>query len=98
VSRYIVGPRAARDLDDQAIYLATEASPDVGRRFLESARRTFAPIRDAARNGLAVTGAVAEVCGRESISRQRVERMLRSPAGRAQVAESPCLRSQGKLG
>ena len=39
---YVVRPRAERDLDDYADYLAIEASVDVARRFLSAARDTFA--------------------------------------------------------
>ena len=39
--RYVVRPKADQDLDDQAFYCATEASPEVGHRFLDSAHETF---------------------------------------------------------
>jgi toxin ParE1/3/4 len=39
---YLVRPKADQDLDDEAFYLASEASPDVGHRFLYSAHETFA--------------------------------------------------------
>ena len=39
--RYVIRPKADRDLDDQAYYLATEASPAVGHRFLLAAHETF---------------------------------------------------------
>jgi toxin ParE1/3/4 len=38
---YVIRPKADRDLDDQAYYLATEASPEVGHRFLLAAHETF---------------------------------------------------------
>ena len=41
-SRYVVRPRADRDLDDQAYYYATVASPELGHRFLVAAHDTFA--------------------------------------------------------
>ena len=41
-ARYVVRPKADRDLDDQAYYLATEASSEVGHRFLVAAHETFA--------------------------------------------------------
>lgn len=41
-SRYVIRPKADRDLDDQAYYYATEASPEVGHRFLLAAHDTFA--------------------------------------------------------
>ena len=41
-SRYVIRPRADRDLDDQAYYYATEGSPEVGHRFLVAAHDTFA--------------------------------------------------------
>ena len=41
-SRYIVRPKADKDLDDQAYYYAHAASPEVGHRFLVSAHDTFA--------------------------------------------------------
>jgi toxin ParE1/3/4 len=37
-----VCPRARRDLDEQAVYLAEEASPAIGYRFLLAAEGTFA--------------------------------------------------------
>jgi plasmid stabilization system protein ParE len=42
VNRYVVRPKADRDLDDQAYYYATEASPEVGHNFLVAAHDTFA--------------------------------------------------------
>lgn len=39
--RPFVRPKAQRDLDRQAFYLAGEASPKVAYRFLHSARKTF---------------------------------------------------------
>ena len=41
MSAYVIRPKADRDLDDQAFYLATEASPEVGHRFLLAAHETF---------------------------------------------------------
>ncbi|HYL76443.1 MAG TPA: type II toxin-antitoxin system RelE/ParE family toxin [Bryobacteraceae bacterium] len=41
-SRYIIRPKADKDLDDQAYYYATVASPEIGHRFLVSAHDTFA--------------------------------------------------------
>jgi toxin ParE1/3/4 len=38
----VVRPKARRDLDDQAVYLAEEASPAIGYRFLVAAESTFA--------------------------------------------------------
>ena len=40
-ARYVVRPKADQDLDDQAFYYATEASPEVGHRFLVSVHETF---------------------------------------------------------
>jgi plasmid stabilization system protein ParE len=40
--RYVVRPRAERDLDDQAYYYATVASPEIGHRFLVAAHDAFA--------------------------------------------------------
>jgi toxin ParE1/3/4 len=40
-ARYVVRPKADQDLDDQAFYYATEASPEIGHRFLVSAHETF---------------------------------------------------------
>jgi len=39
---YVLRPKADQDLDDQALYLATQAGPDVGQRFLLAAHETFA--------------------------------------------------------
>lgn len=41
-SRYVVRPRADRDLDDQAFYYATVGSLEAGHRFLVAAHDTFA--------------------------------------------------------
>jgi plasmid stabilization system protein ParE len=41
-ARYTVRPRADQDLDDQAFYLATNAQPAIGHRFLVAAHETFA--------------------------------------------------------
>ena len=40
-SVYVIRPKADQDLDDQAYYLATEAGPQLGHRFLLSAHETF---------------------------------------------------------
>ncbi len=40
-NRYVVRPKADQDLDDQAFYYLTEASPELGHRFLVSAHETF---------------------------------------------------------
>lgn len=40
-TRYVIRPRADRDLDSQAAYYAAEASPEVGFRFLNAAQETF---------------------------------------------------------
>ncbi len=41
-ARYVLRPKADQDLDQQAYYLATEASPETGHRFLVAAHETFA--------------------------------------------------------
>ena len=38
---YVIRPKADHDLDDQAYYLATEASIEIGHRFLLAAHETF---------------------------------------------------------
>jgi len=38
---YVLRPKADQDLDDQAYYLATQAGPDLGHRFLLAAHETF---------------------------------------------------------
>lgn len=38
---YLVRPKADQDLEEEALYLASEASPDVGHRFLYAAHETF---------------------------------------------------------
>ena len=40
--RYVVRPRAERDLDEQAYYYATAASAELGHRFLMAAHEAFA--------------------------------------------------------
>jgi toxin ParE1/3/4 len=39
---YVIRPKADRDLDEQAYYLATNASAQLGHRFLLAAHETFA--------------------------------------------------------
>jgi toxin ParE1/3/4 len=39
---YVLRPKADRDLEQQAYYLATEADPATGHRFLLAAHETFA--------------------------------------------------------
>lgn len=41
-SRYLIRPRADRDLDQQAYYYAKVASPELGHRFLLATHDTFA--------------------------------------------------------
>ncbi|MGO9865956.1 MAG: type II toxin-antitoxin system RelE/ParE family toxin [Terriglobales bacterium] len=41
-ARYVLRPKADQDLRQQAYYLATEASPETGHRFLLAAHQTFA--------------------------------------------------------
>ena len=40
--RYLLRPRADQDLDEHSYYLAKEANPEVGHRFLVAAHETFA--------------------------------------------------------
>lgn len=40
-SRYVIRPKADRDLEEQAFYYATVASPELGHRFLLAAHETF---------------------------------------------------------
>jgi toxin ParE1/3/4 len=40
-SRYVIRPKADRDLEDQAYYYATVATPELGHRFLLAAHETF---------------------------------------------------------
>ena len=42
ISVYLVRPKADRDLDDQAYYLAARSTPELGHRFLLAAHETFA--------------------------------------------------------
>ena len=39
--RYVIRPKADRDLDDQAYYLAVQANSDIAHRFLFAAHETF---------------------------------------------------------
>jgi toxin ParE1/3/4 len=41
-ARYVLRPKADQDLDQQTYYLATEAGPETGHRFLVAAHETFA--------------------------------------------------------
>lgn len=50
-SRYLIRPKADRDLEDQAYYLATEATPEIGHRFLTSANETFTLLASQPRMG-----------------------------------------------
>ena len=49
--RYVLRPKADKDLDDQAWYLANHASPDVGHRFLLAAHETFSLLATQPRMG-----------------------------------------------
>jgi toxin ParE1/3/4 len=40
-ARYVIRPKADQDLDEQAYYFATQASPEVGHKFLLAAHETF---------------------------------------------------------
>jgi len=40
-ARYVLRPKADQDLDEQALYLAQQASTEVGHRFLIAAHETF---------------------------------------------------------
>lgn len=40
-ARYLIRPKADRDLEDQAFYLATRGSPELGHRFLIAAHEAF---------------------------------------------------------
>jgi toxin ParE1/3/4 len=50
-SSYVIRPKADRDLDDQAYYLATEAGAELGHRFLLAAHETFALLATQPRMG-----------------------------------------------
>ena len=39
--RYFIRPKADKDLDEQAFYLAQKTSPETGHRFLVAAHETF---------------------------------------------------------
>ncbi|HEY6352137.1 MAG TPA: type II toxin-antitoxin system RelE/ParE family toxin [Candidatus Angelobacter sp.] len=41
-ARYLIRPKADGDIEDQAYYLATHATPEIGHRFLAAAHETFA--------------------------------------------------------
>ena len=41
-ARYVLRPKADQDLSQQAYYLAAEAGPETGHRFLVAAHETFA--------------------------------------------------------
>ena len=49
--RYTIRPRADQDLDEQAYYLATHASPDTGHKFLLAAHETFSLLATQPRMG-----------------------------------------------
>jgi toxin ParE1/3/4 len=40
-ARYLIRPKADRDLEEEAYYLATRGSPDLGHRFLIAAHEVF---------------------------------------------------------
>lgn len=50
-ARYLIRPKADADLEDQAYYLATHATPEIGHRFLASAHETFALLATQPRMG-----------------------------------------------
>lgn len=41
-ARYLIRPKAEHDVDEQAYYLAKNASPGIGHKFLVAAHETFA--------------------------------------------------------
>jgi plasmid stabilization system protein ParE len=51
--RYIVRPRADRDIDRQAVYLAEHASSEIAYRFLIAVRETFALLASRPKNWMA---------------------------------------------
>jgi toxin ParE1/3/4 len=40
-ARYLIRPKADQDLEEQAFYLAQQARPELGHRFLVAAHETF---------------------------------------------------------
>ena len=40
-TKFVIRPKADKDLDDHAFYLAIEAGPELGHRFLFAAHETF---------------------------------------------------------
>jgi len=40
-ARYLIRPKADQDLEEQAFYLAQQAGPEMGHRFLVAAHETF---------------------------------------------------------
>jgi toxin ParE1/3/4 len=63
MSRVIVSPRADRDLDDCADYLARRASLQVARRFLAAAAQTFESL--AGMPGIGSAAGVRSAAGQE---------------------------------
>lgn len=60
-TRYVLRPTADQDLDQEAYYLATEAGPETGHRFLVAARETFALLSTQPQTGLASSSTEPEV-------------------------------------
>ena len=60
-SRYFIRPKADRDLEEQAYYLATEATPEIGHRFLTAAHETFTILATQPRMGSQVRLPVHEL-------------------------------------
>src|ERR1700719_2188022 len=73
-TRFVLRPKADQDLDQQAYYLATEAGPETGHRFLVAARETFALLSTQPQTGLASSSTEPE--GGGSVGVSGFEKML----------------------
>ena len=62
-ARYRVLPAADRDLDDQAVYLASQASLETALRFYEAASSTFSKLADTPGIGERWSSANARLAG-----------------------------------
>jgi plasmid stabilization system protein ParE len=66
--RYVLRPKADQDLREQAYYFATEASPEIGHRFLVAAHKTFALLSTQPEMGRLLRTAARKIDLVESIS------------------------------
>ena len=73
---YVIRPKADQDLADQAYYLATEAGPELGHRFLLSSHETFSHLAANPAMGWAARTKHPDLAGLRVFSVSGFEKML----------------------